>query len=104
MEDSYKDELKVINTYLDHTIEDHNNIRIPSNVKLAISVLSRKMDFHYAKIIKKYISELKTDKKMDFHYAKIIKNYISELKIDKVDVPSNVVNAVDVLYSKTFNI
>lgn len=83
MEDSYKDELKVINAYLDHTIEDHNNIRIPSNVKLAISVLSRKMDFHYAKIIKKYISELKTD---------------------NIDIPSNVENAVDVLCSKTFNI
>lgn len=83
MENSYKDELKVINAYLDHTIEDHNNIRIPSNVKLAISVLSRKMDFHYAKIIKKYISELKTD---------------------NIDIPSNVVNAADILCSKTFNI
>lgn len=83
MENDYEKELKIINVYLDHTIEDRNNIRIPSNVKFAISILSRKMDFHY---------------------AKIIKNYISELKIDKVDVPSNVVNAVDALCSKTFNI
>lgn len=83
MEDGYKNELKIINIYFDHTIEDRNNIRIPSNVKFAISILSREMDLHYAKIIKKYISELKTN---------------------NIDIPSNVVNAVDILCSKTFNI